>query len=262
MQPQSSNLFNEVEHTVAKRSNNLKYLQKIFSVGSFDSHTEVFWMNIFRITPAVVETVCRSSSLRRQVEGWWCLGVSLAQLQEYPAGPLYVRACLQLCEEYTFHHGSSLSQNMKSLRAVVADTLSAEDLLPVTSSSISIKPRLLKSSGQVIYQHYVALRPPCLLDPVQVILSVAEMLLFTYRKMLDESSADPSLHDVIIHKLDRFYKHHFFGYLSRQLNKVCMAAMQTELRALFAIFNGSMAADIEGQAMSDDDDDAGSDRSE
>jgi hypothetical protein len=259
MDAQSSIYFNEVEYVVRKRTQHLSYLKKVVSVTpASDAAAPVFWMNVARVTPSVVTSFANSQAVRKRLEAWWYLGLSLGLAQQQPSGAPFVRACLQLCEEFDFHFGNIISQNLKQLRAVPADIVVAETPSPRDmdpSSAATLKPRLAKANG-VVYAALHATRAPTTLCPVQTILSLCDILLFTYRRFLDESSALEPVHRAIVARLDRFYKHTFFGLVSRELTSVLIGVMKNEVKAVLAASETAVGEEVElaGASSGSDDD--------
>eukprot|EP00762_Andalucia_godoyi_P001880 ANDGO_06088.mRNA.1 hypothetical protein NAEGRDRAFT_58715 len=261
MDPQASIYFNEIEYVVRKRTQHLSYLKRLFSLHSSPVGAPIFWMNSCRITPSLLDSLVRSHALSRKWPVWHVMGISLGDLltdsrMSDVSSLSFLRACVLICEEAEFHIAGSLSQNFKTLRASVLDATSSvsasvsnafSDSTEVTRASSNSnaapfqspsgsewKAKLQKANGQVVYSVLKAHHVPYSTSPFEAILSLCDVLLLTYRRFLDDASAafEDSvrgietiewMHRVVVFRLDKFYKHHFFGLVSREITRTVLA---------------------------------------
>ncbi|KAG2382291.1 hypothetical protein C9374_005493 [Naegleria lovaniensis] len=219
-----------MEFLVQKRVENLDYLRR-FHEG------KIMWLNVVKVSPSEIENAYQPKELQKRLEQWLCLGVSLAPLINYNDGYHFVRACSQLMEEYEYHYSSMAMQGMKILKAFTNTFVDEET--PIIPSQKTIKPVIHKSNGSVIYEFLQTPHIPCSLDYCQIVFSMCDILTFVYRKFLDETNINSSLHESII-KLDEKIKNNFIGLLSKDITNLAMQIVKTKLATVQNIFSISL----------------------
>lgn len=107
-----------------------------------------------RHVPSITTTAAQHPPARHLVAAlrWFYLGVSAATLLQQPAGASFLRALLQLLEEYQYHFSSATAQSLKVIRmrgprAAAASTIGADDNKEI------IAPALQRQGGRVLYEH-------------------------------------------------------------------------------------------------------------
>lgn len=229
-----STLTNEIiKKLVEKRIQHLNYIQKIHK-------GEVYWMNTCKISIDDMKEFFHESTLEKRVEQWFFLGISLAPLLQVSNGWWFLRALVQLLEEYEYHFSNLAVQGMKYLKAMTST--SVQQLSVVTGRSV--KPSIQRVGRTVVYEFLRTPNVPCELDYCQVIFSLCDMLTIVYRKILAEKqilldSLTINHLDIreIVQKIDSKFKHEFFGLISRDLNTLAMMKVKQQLNDLETIFN-------------------------
>eukprot|EP01028_Stygiella_incarcerata_P002859 TRINITY_DN1545_c0_g1_i1.p2 TRINITY_DN1545_c0_g1~~TRINITY_DN1545_c0_g1_i1.p2 ORF type:complete len:282 (+),score=87.91 TRINITY_DN1545_c0_g1_i1:1299-2144(+) len=216
-----------VEFVVTKRTKGLAYLKQLFLAGGY-------WMNVCQLSPADLERMRASKGFEGRIFEWFNLGLSFSHIQSLENGANYIRAALQILEEYEHSQGNVAMQGLRLLRATPASPGCFDR--PVLSSDDSLKPHLWKYHGRIVYQYYHQDAGRFDLDLRQVVVSVCDILMFSYRKFLDESASQKSLFEAIL-RIDARLKHHFFGYMSREVTKLALTIVDKEFRVLEKSFD-------------------------
>ncbi|EFC41823.1 hypothetical protein NAEGRDRAFT_58715 [Naegleria gruberi] len=217
-----------MEFIVQKRVENLEYIRK-FHEG------QVFWMNTVKVSPSEIEKAYQSQTLQKRLEQWFTLGMSMAPLIQIDNGYEFVRACSQLLEEFEYHFSNMAVQGMKILKAFTNNFVD-DDTPPVITSQKTIKPSIHKSNGSVVYEFLQTPNIPCTLDYCQIIFSLCDLLIFVYRKFLDEANIGSSLHEYIV-KLDGKIKNNFIGLISRDISALAIQIVKTKLSNVQNMFS-------------------------
>ena len=115
---------------------------------------------------------------------WFYLGVSIGPLLQLQSGAPFVKAVLQLLEEFQYHFARSAVQNMKVLKARGRRTHST-----IAGSSggdaSDLKPTLQRQGGEVLYAYLLTPHLAHPLSASQVLLCLCELLPHAYRKFVE-----------------------------------------------------------------------------
>lgn len=118
---------------------------------------------------------------------WYSLGVSLAALLPQPPGAPFVRAVLQLLEEYQ-HYVASSDRQFKITRAR-GHRLERGGMANDDDFSVSLQ----RSGGKVLYEYLLTPHAAHALSGVQVALSLCEVLAKIYQKLIEAAAHSGTL---------------------------------------------------------------------
>ena len=91
----------KIEYIVVKRQSTLDYLKRVHQ-GS------VHWLNVITLSRSDINEFHEKTFLVKRSEQWFFLALSLCRLLELPNGPVIVRACVQLLEEFEYFSTHSM----------------------------------------------------------------------------------------------------------------------------------------------------------
>lgn len=220
--------LDEIERMVRTRTENLKYLRRFFDSDS--SMHRNFWMNTIEIGPELAVALSESKDCQSLTQEWFCIGRSLADLQMKGNGTHFVRAASQLMEEFSFYVSNVALQSVRQLK-YLGSPPGFLDEASLSDSDVDFKPRLCRLHGSTVFQYLQIFPVPFSLDFGEVTTSLCDILVLSYKKFIDESSASPPIFEWVL-KLDAKFKHHFFGLISRRVNDFALRVAHSELGSL------------------------------
>ena len=88
-------------------------------------------------------------------------------------------------------------------------------------------------SGGAVYRHLTLPSVPTALCYSETVLCLSDVLIFVYRKLLDNECASEAGTKSVM-DLDKKFKHHFFGLLSREVEKIAEQQVRMSQKALAA----------------------------
>tara|TARA_B110001452_G_scaffold121349_1_gene100691 strand:+ start:584 stop:1114 length:531 start_codon:yes stop_codon:yes gene_type:complete len=115
--------------------------------------------------------------------------VSIGPLLQLQSGAPFVKAVLQLLEEFQYHFARSAVQNMKVLKARGRRTQSTSN--PGGDAS-DLKPTLQRQGGEVLYAYLLTPHLAHPLSASQVLLCLCELMPHAYRKFGEVGSGGGS----------------------------------------------------------------------
>eukprot|EP01060_Flectonema_neradi_P028674 TRINITY_DN3858_c0_g1_i1.p1 TRINITY_DN3858_c0_g1~~TRINITY_DN3858_c0_g1_i1.p1 ORF type:complete len:292 (+),score=46.39 TRINITY_DN3858_c0_g1_i1:590-1465(+) len=228
---QQSNRMSLLEHVIDKRVKNLEYLKKIV-----EGKDQILWMNTIKFrNDEVAQHFADSKEINERLFQWFCLGLSLSGILHHPNGTAFVLVLCRLLDEWEHRFSSGVERIFKELRGKKA-SITPEDTTahPGGESPVAF---LHKLSGSHVYEYLTVPEIPIQLHNKEVILCLSTVLMFVYRKLLDNDCTEQSGCMVRIISLDKKFKHHFFGLISRELEKVAEGAMRRSQHMIFELFS-------------------------
>ncbi len=203
-----------------------------------------------------------------QLARWFHLGVSLAAVLQLPSDASFVRAMLQLWEEYTYHvsrpadkamHPQSARHASRAIRARTRSTKGGEDDTDLSSA-------LIRRGGEVIYTTLLVTPVSHALSGTHILQCLAELAQRAYAKMREvcrdirrdhaevrSSRCAPCMAQVpfsaavadAVAKIDGSFEEHVLRPAARQLNTATSDAVAASLARTDPLF-GRMFAPAAG----------------
>eukprot|EP01133_Synstelium_polycarpum_P014928 gene14928-17652_t len=190
---------------------------------AYYTHTKpLHWMNVASIQKLDFE---KSVEIQKRLLGWFSLGLSLAPLLSTDKGPAFVRALVQLMEEYDYHYemGSAM-QGVKVLLSKKQQTHT------IVNENDHIKSKIVKIGNTVIYEFLkifnIAIAKD--LDYFHVVFSLLEILEQIYKKFDKETCSSKYVYEAIL-KVDSRLKHQIFGFLAKEIDKIAAQTIREQL---------------------------------
>jgi len=175
-----------------------------------------------------------------QVLRWYSLGVSLAALLPQPPGAPFVRAVLQLLEEYQ-HYVASSDRQFKITRAR-GHRLERGGMANDDDFSVSLQ----RSGGKVLYEYLLTPHAAHALSGVQVALSLCEVLAKIYQKLIEAAAHSGTLAIVeAVMRVDERLEEHFVVPAVKHTEALAKNTLWQSLGRLDPLF-----ARVSGQAAS------------
>lgn len=231
--------LDEIETIVRVRTDNLMYLRRFFdSDNSTVRHN--FWMNTIELQPDLGTTLSETKGTQTTTLEWFCLGRSLADLQMKANGAHFVRSASQLMEEFSFFVSNVALQRVRQLK-YIGSPQGFLDESTFPDAQGEFKPRLCRLHGSTVFQFLQMISVPFSLDLAEVVTSLCDILILSYKKFIDDSSSLPSVYQLVL-KLDAKFKHFFFGLISRRVTDVAVRIAHEEVDSLRHLM--SVATDV------------------
>ncbi|GAM18014.1 hypothetical protein SAMD00019534_011890 [Acytostelium subglobosum LB1] len=207
---------------VDKRTNAIDYIRRIHEAAYYTNQKPIHWMNVASIHRSDFE---KSVEIQKRLLGWFSLGLSLAPLISTDKGPAFVRALVQLMEEFDYHYelGSAM-QGVKVLLSKKGNTHT------IVNENDHIKSKIVKTGNTVVYEFLKIFNVSMAkdLDYFHVVFSLLEILEQIYKKFDKETCSSKYVYDAII-KVDSRLKHQIFGFLSKEIDKVAQQTIKEQL---------------------------------
>ena len=180
---------------------------------------------------------------------WLYIGVSLAPLLQRPAGVPFLRALLQLQEEYQYHFREP-SENQKAFRARSAAGQQRVMMGDHGDHSDMLKPMLLRVEGKVVYEYLFTPHLAHAISGIQVVLSLCELMSKVYRKLVECTAVPGASQDVLeaVSKADAYFEEHFLAPAAKHADAHAKTAMRGSLGRVDPLFGR-----LWGQSVIDDD---------
>lgn len=227
------------------------------------------WLGVVRLASDAPSLAAMLSSVDAGTsdEGfrWYSLGVSLGPLLELPSGAAFVRAVLQLWEEFEYHFASPTAQSMKAFSARVlgptAQAASAlatlavgdagtddgggpvDDLSPRPDAE-GLRPSLrTTSSGGVRYEVLNVPRLALRVHATSALLALCEVMGHYYRKVLVTSpqGCSKALYDAVV-RADNLATAHVLRPAVALVNSIARVVVCARLGAVEAEVFGPSSA--------------------
>eukprot|EP01062_Namystynia_karyoxenos_P045883 TRINITY_DN34189_c0_g1_i1.p1 TRINITY_DN34189_c0_g1~~TRINITY_DN34189_c0_g1_i1.p1 ORF type:complete len:353 (+),score=89.74 TRINITY_DN34189_c0_g1_i1:79-1137(+) len=233
-----------LEYIIGKRVKNLEYLRRVHNGGTM-------WMNCVWMTAEDVERhfdPAENRVAREHLLQWFTLGLSLAPLLALPNGWQFLCAVERLVDEWEYHFASGVERMIRGLRQPGGrggDEQRAAGAAGAAAfgSGASAASVQRKVTGLVTYDYLTTPTVPIPLSYLEVVLSLASILTFAYRKFLDHDTTDTAGGLAKVIRIDKRFKHHFFGLLSRELERLSVTLLGREQRKLADLFASFTAPD-------------------
>ena len=168
---------------------------------------------------------------------WFYIGVSLAPLLQRPAGVPFLRALLQLQEEYQYHFREP-SENQKAFRARSATGQQRVMMGDHGDHSDMLKPMLLRVEGKVTYEYLFTPHLAHAISGIQVVLSLCELMSKVYRKLVECTAVPGASQDVLeaVSKADAYFEEHFLAPAAKHADAHAKSAMRSSLGGVDPLF--------------------------
>lgn len=195
-----------VESLVTRKSELLTYIQRVH-------RQEAFFSNVVKLQKSDITSWIQEDILAKRTEMYFSLGMSLSPLLSCSTN-VFLKSCSQLLEEYEYQYSNFALQGMKYLRILTMDQDS------------------LKKVGNTVFYEYLKLTPlPCKLDYFQVLHSLCDILIFVYRKFMEDPNPKESTRQMIYH-IDEKIKSNFYGIIYKDLTAMSISLTKTKLSYL------------------------------
>jgi len=196
--------FEAVDALIKRRIDSWKYLKKVHE-GS------LHWMNVVFLSKEEIFSHCDAKVLQKRAEEWFYLGVSLGPLLKLSGGEPFVRALVQLLDEFeTYVKSGKVFRSRES--AAKAEFLVAPNV-------------------------------PSALDYIQIVLTLCELLVLIYSKLIDPTVDSKSLgkefYSLLI-KADGRFKQEVVSPISKDLNNTALALLRSQLSSLDTLYNSKV----------------------
>jgi hypothetical protein len=209
---------------VEQRARSFDYLKQVHQ-------GDMHWLSAVTLGP-------QDAALSRSVESlqvlrWFYLGVSLGPLLQLPSGPPFVRALLQLFEEFQYHFARSAVQNMKIIKSRGSRAAAPAG----GSSEDDLRPQLQRMGGEVLYAYLLTPHIAHPLSASQVLQCLCELMPHAYRKLGEPGAEPPSaaLVDAVL-KIDTVVEEQLISVVVRQYNATSQGALQSALSKADPLF--------------------------
>ncbi|EGG17960.1 hypothetical protein DFA_06626 [Cavenderia fasciculata] len=213
-----------IVYIVEKRTNAIDYIRRIHESAYYqqNSKSPLHWMNVANIQKIDFE---KSIDIQKRLIGWFSLGLSLAPLLSTDKGPAFVRALVQLMEEYDYQF--ELGSAMQGVKVLLAKKQQSHT---VVSENEHIKSKIVKTGNAVIYEFLKVFNISIAkdLDYFHVVFSLLEILEQIYKKFDKETCSSKYVYDAIL-KIDSRLKHQIFGFLSKEIDKMASQIIREQL---------------------------------
>ncbi|KYQ90865.1 hypothetical protein DLAC_07736 [Tieghemostelium lacteum] len=192
------------------------------SSGNINSQRAIHWMNVAQIQKSDLE---KSTDIQKRLLGWFCLGLSLAPLTTTDKGPAYVRSLVQLMEEYDYHF--ELGSAMQGVKVLLSKK---QPTHTVVNENEHIKSKIMKIGNTVVYEFLKIFNISMAkdLDYFHVVFSLLEILELIYKKFDKETCSSKYVYEALL-KVDSRLKHHIFGFLSKEIDKISTQIIREQL---------------------------------
>jgi hypothetical protein len=195
-----------IEVLVQKRIEQLIYIQRVH-------RQEVFYGNVIRLSKADIGNYVNEDVQTKRTEMFFSLGMNLSPLLS--AKPEnFLSNCTQLIEEYEYHYSNFAMQGMKYLRFLTMD-----------------HEPLKKVGNTIIFEYLKSITLPCKLDYFQVLHSLCDILIFVYRKFMEDPNPKESTRQ-LIYALDDKIKSNTIGLLYKELTAMSIQLTKTKVSYL------------------------------
>eukprot|EP01064_Diplonema_japonicum_P002685 TRINITY_DN11715_c1_g1_i1.p1 TRINITY_DN11715_c1_g1~~TRINITY_DN11715_c1_g1_i1.p1 ORF type:complete len:299 (+),score=51.01 TRINITY_DN11715_c1_g1_i1:42-938(+) len=231
-----------LEHSTKKRVENLEYLKTIFES---ESEEGVLWMNCVRIRQRDLDTHFDEENriVKGKLASWFGLGLSLSGVLEIPVGVQFVKAVEVLLQEYEYQYSSHMERFISGFRG--SNSSSGEPAITSPTSPDIVPPNLpqlfaktgTSSKPGPSYRFLSIPAIPMKLNHREVILCLCTSVVFVYRKFLDSGCMEDKSCLKKILNIDKKLKHHFFGLLSREIEKLAETIVRKSQKSVFQLFD-------------------------
>ncbi|KAJ9446452.1 hypothetical protein DIPPA_30626 [Diplonema papillatum] len=254
-----------LEHIIAKRVRNLEYLKRVFESEGSDG---VLWMNTVKVgAKDLLEHFSEGTArpVDAKLHAWFCMGVSLAGLLPLQNGLQFVSVIETLLAEWEHRFATGVDRLLHVWKGGAAQAQSKPAAQPELhspkSSPVQSEPPavmvpsdattggkptasggtasgiLSMFSKTVTFEYLSVPDVPMELSFSEVILSLSRVLVLVYRKFLDTECAEAASGISRVIRVDKKFKHHFFGFLSREIEKTAEGVLRNSQRALAQLFS-------------------------
>lgn len=238
-----------ISSLLERRMQSCAYLKEVFSGGQH-------FLSIATLGAPSSHHASSSEGVEEgQILRWFYLGVSLATLQSQPVGPPFVRAMLQLLEEFQHHFSSLTDRNIKNIRAKAQARSGDGD----GDRGADFAPCLQRKGGKLLYEYLLTPHVAHSLSGLHVALSLCELLGKIYSKLIACLSAADSgssnfLSSLIeaISRVDEKLEEHIFVPVTKHAEALAKASLRRSLGKVDPIFgrvwaeSGGTPADFGG----------------
>ncbi|EFA86669.1 hypothetical protein PPL_00471 [Heterostelium album PN500] len=207
---------------VEKRTNAIDYIRRIHEAAYYTNQKPLHWMNVAAIQKTDFD---KAVDIQKRLLGWFSLGLSLAPLLSTDKGPAFVRALVQLMEEYDYHYETGTAmQGMKVLLSKKQPTHTT------VNENDHIKSKIVKIGNTVIYEFLKIFNISMAkdLDYFHVVFSLLEILEQIYKKFDKETCSSKYVYEAIV-KIDSRLKHQIFGFLTKEIDKIAAQIIKEQL---------------------------------
>jgi len=236
--------WSTVENLVEHRSRAYEYLKH---VQQGDTH----WLSTVALGPQ--EQPLQRAVDQTTVLRWFYLGLSIGPLLQLPSGPPFVKAILQLLEEYQYHFSNRAAHIAKIVKAGVQVRhryLGHEKAEAGGGSVEELKPQLQRVSGEVLYAYLLTPHMAHPLSASQVLTCLCELLPHCYRKLGEPgpSPPTPALAEAVL-RIDTIVSEHLLPVTAKHLNACSQGVLQQSLSRADPLFARLVVAGETGDAI-------------
>eukprot|EP01132_Coremiostelium_polycephalum_P004534 gene4534-5650_t len=187
-----------------------------------DKSTNIHWMNVASIQRSDLE---KSVEIQKRLLGWFSLGLSLAPLLTSDKGPAYIRSLVQLMEEYDYHF--EMGSAMQGVKVLLSKK---QPNHTIVNENEHIKSKIVKIGNTVVYEFLKIFNVSVAkdLDYFHVVFSLLEILEQIYKKIDKETCSSKYVYEALL-KIDSRLKHHIFGFLSKEIDKIALQIIREQL---------------------------------
>eukprot|EP01001_Neometanema_parovale_P008412 NODE_4690_length_1030_cov_81.291069_g4486_i0.p1 GENE.NODE_4690_length_1030_cov_81.291069_g4486_i0~~NODE_4690_length_1030_cov_81.291069_g4486_i0.p1 ORF type:complete len:300 (-),score=49.45 NODE_4690_length_1030_cov_81.291069_g4486_i0:26-925(-) len=228
-----------IEFLVKKRTQSFEYFKH-----AMDGN--VLWLETFRFSSELLSQHFANNAPtghEKRVQQWFYLGFSMAPLLNIANGPGFLAALEKLIQEWEYLCSNAMMQSVKLVTAFASKGIGL-----VGAKTGLVKPGAAADQqidavhGRAQSSSETLLVPPIPfpLDFYEVVYSLMEMLIFTYRKLIDETSSQVAPYNQIL-AIDSRVKHVILTPLSKELSAIGAACIKKQREDLDTIFGAALA---------------------
>ncbi|KAL1528370.1 hypothetical protein AB1Y20_009722 [Prymnesium parvum] len=213
---------------VERRRQTLEYIKRVCA-------GERHWLSVV-LLPSADDAKSQQDKQAREAETaqalrWFYLGVSIAPINSVLDGAAFVKALLQLFEEYQYHFASAAR-----LKNTKRHSRPSSRLPSYSTSDDDFSVTLSRVNGEVVYDY---LFTPCVahvLSAAHVLTAFCEQLQKTYKNIADLAPvASTFLTDAVV-KIDGLIEEHFLTSVAKHINLAASGAIKQSVSSCDPIF--------------------------
>lgn len=225
----------QVEALVESRLELLKLLRRVHSAEAGDP---VYWADSVLLSQRDLREFYKTPEATTRFRSLVALGVSFGTIMPLPSGELTIHASNQLLSEFDVMYSSGAASVVTDIKTLVSRSHEFPESVWDVVSRDPFASRLPSPArvhvNKRAYQHAVNPKLNGPVDPIEVAISLCDLLGHLYRKFLDPCTQEVTAFNAVV-RIDRRVKALVFSPLSQDLTKLALktiaAAVPTSLPA-------------------------------